>query len=365
MGVLESVAERGARDVETARFLCDGASADFELGRASGVAISRFALDPILFQATTAEGARGFLGARTRDLRAKSATCGGGFEFEGGGQTWRTRAVILAAGRSASPKSPELKIAGSKPSSQPQKMKAQDNLESKTRGGARFCGLKAHFSGVDLEVGTVEMHLFRGGYCGLVRVEGEATNACLMIDYARLGKMAPALFWEKILAENRALRARFAGATRISQWCTTGNVSFDKFRPRGEVTEKMEPMVNSQSEPQKASAGSGTERGILCAGDAAGYIHPLTGDGMAMALRAGELAATCARLQVCGLEAGEAAQLYEAAWEREFAPRLRLAAQLHPLALRPEWARPILPVLAHFPALRHALVRGTRGANRI
>jgi hypothetical protein len=62
------------------------------------------------------------------------------------------------------------------------------------------------------------------------------------------------------------------------------------------------------------------------------------------------------------VEIDEAARLYFAAWEREFAARLQLASRLHPFALRPQLARPILPFLRHFPALSNALVRGTRGA---
>ncbi len=333
MGVLETVAEAGARRVETARFCCEGTRADFDLESAAGLAISRFALDPILFEAAQNAGARGFLCSKTRALRAGES---GGFEFEIGAQSWHAKSVILAAGRSAAPKP------------------AIEARKTGARNGARFCGLKAHFSGVDLEIGTVEMHLFRGGYCGLVRVEGGSTNACLMTEYSRLGKNSPTTFWEQLLSENRELQARFAGATRVSPWCSTGNVSFEKFRPVSEI----EAASPAQTAPQDGEIA----RGILCAGDAAGYIHPLTGDGMAMALRAGELAATCARLQIRGLETGEAARLYRAAWEREFAPRLKLATQLHPLALRPEWARPVLPLLQHLPTLRRALVRGTRGA---
>ncbi|WP_170065479.1 NAD(P)/FAD-dependent oxidoreductase [Abditibacterium utsteinense] len=342
IGVVDDIEAAGARDVKLARFCCQNQSADFDLGDASGLAISRFTLDPILFEAAKNAGARAFLGAKTRFLQTESEK-GDGFRFEVNGQSWRARAVILAAGRAQSPRAePTNRVESTNNGRAPQKMEAKNK--------ARFCGLKAHFSGVDLGVGTVEMHLFRGGYCGLVRVEGEATNACLMTDYARLQKTSPAAFWDELLAQNPQLRARFTSATRLTPWCSTGNVSFEKFRPVG------------TSKPQNKSTQDEIARGILCAGDAAGYIHPLTGDGMAMALRAGELAATCARLQMRGLDAGEAARLYQAAWEREFTPRLKLAAQLHPLALRPEWARPVLPWLRCFPALRRALVRGTRGS---
>jgi len=322
LGVLPRIEAAGARAVNSARFCCDGKSARFDLGAAAGLSISRFALDPLLVGAAQNAGARVFLASKTRTLER----VGDGFEFESGAQKWRAKAVIVAAGRAKSPKSAR-----------------------KTEDEARFCGLKAHFSGVDLEAGEVEMHLFRGGYCGLVRVEGEATNACLMTDYARLNGQAPDAFWAQLCRENPALGARFRRATRICEWQSTGNVSFGRFRPIGESGDEN-------------GAPNAVARGALCAGDAAGYIHPLTGDGMAMALRAGELAGAVARQIRGGLEIEEAARLYRAAWRREFAARLQLAARLHPFALRPRLARPILPFLRHFPALSNALVRGTRGA---
>lgn len=321
--LLPAIEDAGARAVKAARFCCGGQSADFALGAAPGLAISRLALDPLLVGAVEADGGRVFLGSKTRALRRE----GEDYEFEAGGDTWRAQAVILAAGRARSPK-PE-----------------GDNGKT-----TRFCGLKAHFCGVDLEVGQVEMHLFGGGYCGLVRVEGEATNVCLMTEYARLGAQSPEAFWAKLQQENPDLAARFRRARRISSWQSTGNVHFGHFRPIGE-----------NAAPTRTA--TDVVPGVLCAGDAAGYIHPLTGDGMAMALRAGELAGAVARLIPAGLASSEAARLYRAAWQREFGARLQLAARLHPLALRPQLARPILPFLRHFPALSGALMRGTRGAN--
>jgi flavin-dependent dehydrogenase len=313
LGVMAEIEAAGARPVGHASFSCGGQSADFALGSAAGIALSRFALDPLLWNAAASAGARTFLETKIRHLESD----GEGFAFRAGDRKWHAHAVILATGRGGAPK------AGTK---------------------ARFCGIKAHFAGAKLETGVVEMHLFKGGYCGMVRVEGEATNACLLVDYAQLPKGSPAAFWELLLSQNAGLRERLGDATRLTDWQTTANVGFETFRPVGE------------GEAEK----SGVPRGVLCAGDAAGYIHPLTGDGMAMALRAGELAGTVARLQ---LDNAEAARLYRAAWEREFAPRLALAARIHPLAVRPQWAKPLLPALRYFPVVRSAMVRGTRGRN--
>ncbi|MBW3637000.1 MAG: NAD(P)/FAD-dependent oxidoreductase [Armatimonadetes bacterium] len=310
LGVTAQIAEAGARDVSLARFWCGAQSADFPLGEARGLSISRHALDAILWDAAQRGGARAHLEARVRGLKND----GGAFVFEANGHLWRAKKVIWTVGRAGAPKS------------------------APAENRPRFFGLKAHFAGARASENVVEMHLFRGGYCGLVRVEGEAANVALLVDYPTLQKRAPDAFLAHLLSKNPTLAARFEGARRLIPWETTANVSFERFRPAG---------------------GNDMARGVLCAGDAAGYIHPLTGDGMAMALRAGELAAAVARAHK--LSPREAARLYQAAWEREFAPRLRLAARLHPFALRPELARPLLPLVRRFPALGRAMVRGTRG----
>ena len=315
LGAAELMAQSGARSVQGARFCCGALHADFDLGNAPGLALSRFSLDPLLWQVAESAGVGGFLEAKVRDFHSENDE----FHFEANGQSWSAQTVIYAAGRAAAPRPPSDKT-------------------------PRFCGLKAHFADVDLESGVVEMHLFRGGYCGLVRVEGQATNACLMVDTRHFPKTSPDEFWAQLLTQIPALRARFERAMRVAPWSATAAVSFDQFRPTDSVNDDTGP------------------NGVLYAGDAAGYIHPLTGDGMAMALRAGELAATVARLQVRGLNAAEAARLYDAAWRREFAPRLRLAARLHPLALRPHWAKPLTPLVQRLPALKAAWTRGTRGA---
>jgi flavin-dependent dehydrogenase len=87
-------------------------------------------------------------------------------------------------------------------------------------------------------------------------------------------------------------------AIRVLEWLATGNVSFGGVQP--------------------------VSRGVLHCGDAAGFIHPLTGDGMAMAARSGELAAATIGAALRGdLPKHDVAPLYERAWRREFTSRLK------------------------------------------
>ena len=79
---------------------------------------------------------------------------------------------------------------------------------------------------------------------------------------------------------------------------------------------------------------------------------------MAMALRAGQLAAhAISSSEKCDV----AAQLYAQNWRREFGARLKWAARLQPLMLRPKWALRGLQMLDCAPVLGKKLVALTRG----
>lgn len=104
------------------------------------------------------------------------------------------------------------------------------------------------------------------------------------------------------------------------------------------------------------------ENGILMAGDAAGLIPPLTGDGISMALESGQPAASFAARQLAGgLQLGELERLYPHAWQLTFRARIRLARCLQPLLMAPLAGAAVLRVLGFFPGLGQALVAGTRG----
>ncbi|MDQ3812875.1 MAG: hypothetical protein M3347_02865, partial [Armatimonadota bacterium] len=200
-------------------------------------------------------------------------------------------------------------------------------------------GLKAHFRGTRLDPAVVELHAWRGGYCGLVHVEEGMTNLCLLCRYEVMqsqAEHAPDAFLAWLLRECPALAQRMDGAQRLTPWLATGNVSFGTYCP---VT-----------------------NGILRCGDAGGFIHPLTGDGMAMAARSGELAAAVVAAHLRGgLRGDDVAPLYAAAWRREFATRLRWAAPLQAVLTSPSLTTPAVTLLSCLPRLARLAVAKTRG----
>ena len=112
----------------------------------------------------------------------------------------------------------------------------------------------------------VELFLFAGGYVGINPVETGAANVCLLVSYdefARAGRTIEGMF-AAIARQNPAFAQRMHGAQPVAgTLCTVAAV--DTHRPAA-------PWVE-----------------MACLGDTATMIPPLTGDGMAMALRSAEL----------------------------------------------------------------------------
>jgi 2-polyprenyl-6-methoxyphenol hydroxylase-like FAD-dependent oxidoreductase len=213
----------------------------------------------------------------------------------------------------------------------------------------RFVGLKAHFAGANLEDGVTEMHAWDGGYCGLLRVEGGATNACLLARYESLAGRSPQEFWDALLRERPALRERMGRADLMFPWLATANVCFSPTTP----------LRRLRNVPGGAQV---LGEQVMCAGDAAGFIHPLTGDGMAMALRGGELAAaTLVGALQNNWGEGEAQELWARVWEREFASRLRWSRALQATVITPQVSRVAWPAFAALPQMARLAIRKTRG----
>ncbi len=203
-----------------------------------------------------------------------------------------------------------------------------------------FVALKAHFHGPPLP-GRIELHAFRGGYCGMSEVEDGRVNVCLLAHErafrafeARPQRLPAFIAWMQ--RQNPRLGAWLSAAQPAGRWLSISQV----------------PFVG-----KRAVAGE-----VLLAGDAAGLIAPLAGDGIAMALRAGLLAAEHCAARLSGPPAPASAWLraWQRTWDREFGPRLRLARGLQAVLLRPGWAQPALRLLSVAPGLGDRLVRGTR-----
>src|SRR4051812_9419725 len=115
--------------------------------------------------------------------------------------------------------------------------------------------------------GFMDLFLFAGGYGGLALVEQDTANLCLVIRRSRLRRLGG---WEDLLGslreENGMIAERLSGAQ--PDWERPLAISAI---PYGHLCER--------------------EDGVWAIGDQAAVIPSFTGDGMAIALHSGSLAA--------------------------------------------------------------------------
>jgi flavin-dependent dehydrogenase len=188
--------------------------------------------------------------------------------------------------------------------------------------------------------GHIDLHIFSGGYCGMSHVEGETTNVCLLVRQDVFQQAAEGQDIERFSGwmgeQNLPLGQWLAQATPVMpEWLSIGQVPFV---------------------PKTLFEGD-----VLMVGDAAGMIAPLAGDGMAMALHSGKLAAEALTFFLERRLDGEAAKrLYSQRWNGTFARRLQLGRMLQAVMLRPALLTPGLRLLNLLPALGNFLVSQTR-----
>jgi flavin-dependent dehydrogenase len=155
-----------------------------------------------------------------------------------------------------------------------------------------------------------EMHVRRGHYIGVAPVPGGLTNVCLVkpsfAGDTTLGDPASAL--TRALAGDALLRDRAAGARLAGAPVVLGPLAVD--------------------------VRDAAIDGLLLAGDAAGFIDPMTGDGLRFATCGGELAATAALRALARGWSGVHASL-TAERRRAFAAKWRFNRVLRALVASP------------------------------
>ena len=172
----------------------------------------------------------------------------------------------------------------------------------------------AYYTDVDGLTPCGEMHIRLDGYIGIAPLPDGVTNVCVVRELGssfRAQRAEGDTLIESAIATDPVLRERFARARRITDVTSLGPLAVE-------------------------SRGVGI-RGLLLAGDAAGFIDPMTGDGLRFAIRGAELAAETA---IRELETGRAghAELAEAR-RREFAGKWRVNRALRAIVASPHGVR--------------------------
>jgi menaquinone-9 beta-reductase len=157
----------------------------------------------------------------------------------------------------------------------------------------RRWAIGSYFTGVTGMTSLGEMHVRRGHYIGVAPVPGGLTNVCLVVPHQASHDRPLSNPAEALLAavnHDPELSPRFTGARAVNSPVMLGPMAVD-------------------------STGAG-EPGLLLAGDAAGFIDPMTGDGMRLALMGAELAAEIVQDVLAGRVAIDRAHLELAARRR-------------------------------------------------
>ena len=201
-----------------------------------------------------------------------------------------------------------------------------------------FLGVKAHYKG-DFPEDAVGLHNFKGGYCGISKVETDNVNVCYIADFKSFKQYKNIDdFQKKVLSQNKYLKEVFE----------TYELAFEK------------PLSISQV---SFSAKQPVENHILMCGDSAGMIHPLAGNGMSMAIRAAQMASQ----QILKFKSGEIKSRtdlenqYTKIWNKEFSSRLKsghIIARLFRLGFFSEL---IMISLKTFPFILPHIIKKTHG----
>lgn len=313
LGVAGAVRAAGAHPITDVRVTTAGGAAFESPLPGTALGLSRYRLDRLLLEHARREGVDARDGTPVRGIEGSIAD---GFRVTADDAAWTARAVVGAWG----------------------KRSRLDRRLDRPVPRAPFVAFKAHYAGASLP-GTIELHAFPGGYCGLSHVEEGRVNACWIADEAvlRAAGGRPEAMIAGPMARNAALAARFAAMERVTDsFCAVSQVTF---------------------------AHKGAFAGDVCLiGDTVGMIAPMCGDGMAMALHAAELAVPYVDALATGRERVEDVRAaYDRAWRRAFGLRTRLGRWMHHAYIRPTVADAAVRLCRGVPALGRWLIAHTRG----
>lgn len=210
---------------------------------AIGFGLRRSALDQTLVERAAELGVTLRLGWRIEEL-SQSAR---GWEIKSAAESWRAKILVGADGRNSWVAQ---RLAMNKPASM--------------RG--RSVGFQFRLRCRGAAPGKVEIHLFPGGYAGLIRLGDGELNLCLSIDREKLPSESVAEFLlTQCLPQNPYLKAVLEQGDEISQFRSAYPVYYPKRRCYA-------------------------DRAVLV-GDAARVTEPVTGEGIYFAMQSGLLAA--------------------------------------------------------------------------
>jgi flavin-dependent dehydrogenase len=272
-----------------------------------GIAMTRRDLDAVLLDAAAAAGA---------DVEEQVPVAGPVFDADG-----RVAGVRIAVGGADLELRARLVIAADGRGSRLASACRLSRFASRPRRWA----FGAYFMDVEGLGSRGEMHVRADGYVGIAPLPGGLANVCVVreIQGARVRRGYDVTgFVSEAIVRDPMLRERCARARRVSPVTILG------------------PLAVESRWPGAA--------GLLLAGDAAGFVDPMTGDGLRFALRGGALAAQAALGELA--TGAPACEALHAARTREFAGKWRVNRALRALVGSPRGVRVAATLAARWSA---------------
>ena len=201
-----------------------------------------------------------------------------------------------------------------------------------------WLAVKAHYSG-DFPHNMVGLHNFEGGYCGVSKVENDVINICYLADYETFKKYKNIEeFQSEVVCKNPNLKTIFEKSELL----------FEK------------PLTISQICFEKKNT---VENHILMIGDTAGLIHPLCGNGMAMAIHSAKIVSEIV-IQFLDNKIDTRKNLeekYTKEWNNNFKQRLATGRFLSKILRKEKLAAFLMKLMVIFPFLLPMIIKKTHG----
>lgn len=200
-----------------------------------------------------------------------------------------------------------------------------------------WMAVKCHYES-DFEDDLIALHNFQGGYCGMSKVENNILNACYLVDTKVFKKYGNVNLLEKEILMKNPFWAK---------WRESAKPIFEK------------PLIISQISFDKKDP---IEEHILMAGDSAGLIHPLCGNGMAMAIHAAKLASNAIENYFSTHQDRQQLESeFQDQWRDHFYSRLRAGRQIQSLLLQQNLSPFFIQIANLFPGLVQNIIKKTHG----
>ncbi|QXP68765.1 NAD(P)/FAD-dependent oxidoreductase [Polaribacter sp. AHE13PA] len=201
-----------------------------------------------------------------------------------------------------------------------------------------YLGVKIHVKG-NFKEDLVALHNFKGGYCGVSKVENNAINLCYITNFSSFKKYKNIDdFQEQVVFKNLFLKEIFNNSEAVFEKpLTISQVSFETKKP--------------------------VENHILMCGDSAGMIHPLCGNGMSMAIQSAQIASKLILNYYEGAisSRSDLEKLYIRQWNKQFKWRLKSGHFIAMLFRKDRIASILLQILKKLPFLLPIIIKQTHG----